>query len=66
MASFNISSELSPKPFTVGIHFSRHEQVVVCGGEIKIKRITVCTKKWWEIVGPVRERVIEQLGMGRL
>ena len=62
MTSFNISSELSPKSFTVEIHFSRHEQVVVCGGEIKINRITVCTKKWWEIVGTVRERVKNNWG----
>ena len=38
----------------------------MCGGEIKMKRITVCTKKWWEIVGTVRESVLEQLGKGRL
>ena len=44
------------------IHFSRHEQVIVCGGEIKIKRITVCAKKWWEIVGTVRERVKNNWG----
>ena len=28
----------------------------------KIKRITVCTKKWWEIVGTVRERVKNNWG----
>lgn len=61
LTSFNMSSVLSSKSFTVGIHFSRHGQFVRYGGNNKIKGTTVCAKKW-EVVGTVKGRGYRPIG----